>query len=113
MENLTKEQKLEVVKYAYEKWKGGAYEKWRGGGYSKFMCVNLRRGLGDLLSVYMRGSEDVPLYIPELLNYKPKLLLGDLVWWNIDKDGMEARDNAFQGLIKELSANEDRGNFLE
>jgi hypothetical protein len=103
MKELTKEQKLEVVKYAYEKWKGGA---------SKFMCVNLRYGLKDLLSVYIGGSEYVHLYIPELLNYKPKLLLGDLVWWNIDKDGMEARDNAFQGLIKELSANEDRGNFL-
>jgi hypothetical protein len=102
MKELTKEQKLEVVKYAYEKWKGG--------GYSKFMCVNLKYGLGDLLSVYMRGSEDVPLYIPELLNYKPKLLYGKTVWWNAE-DGMEARDKAFQGLIKELSPNKDRETF--
>ena len=103
MKELTKEQKLEVVKYAYEKWKSG---------YSKFMCINLKHGLKDLLSVYTEVSEDVPLYIPELLNYKPKVLYGKTVWWNTE-DGMEARDKAFQGLIKELSANEDRGNFLE
>ncbi len=101
MKNLTKEQKLEVVKYAYEKWKGGL---------SKFMCINLRCGLNDLLSVHMRGSEDVHLYIPELLNYKPKVLYSKTVWWN-DEDGREARDNAFQGLIKELSPNKDRETF--
>jgi hypothetical protein len=44
------------------------------------------------------------------LNYKPKLLYGKTVWWNTE-DGMEARDKAFQGLIKELSANEDRETF--
>ena len=96
MKSLTKEQKLEVVKYAYELWKKG---------FSKFMCINLRWGLEDLLSVRMWGSDDVPLYIPELLKYKPKILSGHTVWWNTGEDGMEARDKAFQGLIKELSPN--------
>lgn len=97
MENLTKEQKLQVVKYAYERWKGN---------YSKFMCINLKYGLVKLLGLIIWDTKDVPLYIPELLNYKPKHPAGASAWWFTGEEGMEARDKAFQGLIKELSSNE-------
>lgn len=94
MEELTREQKLEVVKYAYKEWKEG---------YSKFMCISLKVGLKKVLGVYLRDSDDVPLYIPELLNYKPRPIYGAITWWNGEKDGMKARDKAFQGLINDLS----------
>jgi hypothetical protein len=99
---LTKEQKLEVVKYAYEMWEEGL---------SKFMCINLRVSLKEVLQVRMHDSDDVPVYIPELLNYKPKKLYGEITWWSINKDGVEARDKAFQGSIKDLSPDKVKETF--
>ena len=99
---LTKEQKLEVVKYAYEMWKEG---------FSNFMCINLKVSLKEVLQVDSCDSEDVPLYIPELLNYKPKKLYGEITWWNTEEDGMKTRDKAFQGLIKDLSPDKVKETF--
>lgn len=94
MEKLTKEQKLKVVKDAYKRWKEG---------YSKFMCINLKVSLKEVLDVSIDDSDDVPLCIPELLDYKPRSTYGAITWWELDEDGMKTRDKVFQELINDLS----------
>lgn len=94
---LTRQQKIEVLKYAIDKIRRGQLT---------FMCTAIEDGYGTLKGYKYKDCSCAVERIPELLSYKPSNTISKNGWFRNDDEGRDKRINILSEILKKLQYEE-------